>query len=267
MQLNDHHFELIEVDMGRCSFLDANMCAPLGALLYKIGRNLNTIRLVNIPDPVKRILSKNGFLQAYGVSKALDTYGTTVEYHRFEPKDDRYFALYLQRHLVGKGIPIMSDGLQRRFREAILEIFSNAVIHSQTKLGIFSCGQAFPKRHLLDFSVADLGIGMRQNLRQKAGLELSADEAIRWATEGRNTTKTGKIPGGLGLKLLREFITHNGGKIQIVSDSGYWELAEGQVSTRQFSAPFPGTVVNIEINTSDTKSYCLASETNTDNIF
>ncbi len=213
-RLQDQRYESVDVDLGQCRFLDANMCAPLGAILYKLGRNLNTIRLVNIPDPVRKILSKNGFLRSYGISKTADTYGTTIEYHRFEPKDDRYFAAYLERHLVGKGIPTMSEGLQRRFREAILEIFSNAVIHSQTKLGIFACGQAFPKLHLLDFAVADLGIGMRENVRQKAGLALSAADAIRWATEGRNTTKAGKIPGGLGLKLLREFVTLNRGKIQ-----------------------------------------------------
>ena len=95
----------------------------------------------------------------------------------------------------------MSPGLLKKFRESIFEIFSNAVLHSRSKMGIFTCGQFFPVRHRLDFSVADLGIGMRQNIKDNTGLNLSAEAAIQWATEGRNTTKRGPVPGGLGLKL------------------------------------------------------------------
>jgi len=37
-------------------------------------------------------------------------------------------------------------------------------------------------------------------------------------------------------------------------------LSQGQVYKNRFKAPFPGTIVNIEINTSDAQSYCLESE-------
>ncbi len=50
--------------------------------------------------------------------------------------------------------------LRKKFHESIFEIFSNAVLHSQTKFGIYSCGQFYPNRNKLDFSVADLGVGM-----------------------------------------------------------------------------------------------------------
>lgn len=161
----------------------------------------------------------------------------------------------------------MSSGLLKRFRESVFEIFSNAVIHSLTKLGIFSCGQHFPARNRLDFSVADLGIGIRQNVKESVGLDLPPEEAIVWATEGRNTTKRGSIPGGLGLKLLREFISLNGGRIQIVSDAGYWSQEKDQTFVTRFSHPFPGTVVSIEIDTSDTQSYVLSSELSESDIF
>src|SRR6266446_1641553 len=112
-------FETIEIDMSQATWLDANMCAPFGAILYKISRSLNTVQLVNLTPKVKSILSKNSFLASYGVARSFDTYGTTIEYKRFEPKDDRYFAAYVERHLVGKGMPKMSVGLQKKFRESI----------------------------------------------------------------------------------------------------------------------------------------------------
>lgn len=161
----------------------------------------------------------------------------------------------------------MSRGLLKKFRESIFEIFSNAVLHSRTRLGIFSCGQFFPKRDQLAFSVADLGVGMRQNIRRHLGSDLAPEEAIEWATRENNTTKRENVPGGLGLKLLREFIDLNQGCLQIVSDAGYWRRRSRRTTTRRLDRPFPGTVVSVEINTADQNSYSLSSEFTTDDIF
>jgi hypothetical protein len=261
-------FDAIEIDMTSTSWFDADMCAPFGAILYQVGDRMNEIKFTNIPKDVSRILSKNGFLSNYGREILPDTRGTTIPYRRFEAKDDRYFAGYVEDEFVHRSeMPRMSRGLLKKFRESVFEIFSNSVIHSQTKLGIFSCGQYFPKRDRLDFSVADLGIGIRQNILGATGLNLRAAEAIAWATVGQNTTKRGNIPGGLGLKLLREFITLNAGRIQIVSDSGYWALESGEVIGKEMPYSFPGTVVSIEIDTVDKRSYRLSSEISENDIF
>lgn len=161
----------------------------------------------------------------------------------------------------------MSTGLLKKFRESIFEIFSNAVLHSDTEMGIFSCGQFFPRRHRLDFSVADLGVGMRRNILENTGLRLSAERAIQWATKGSNTTKRGAVPGGLGLKLLGKFIDLNGGCLQIVSDAGYWRRENRRTKVAPLNHPFPGTVVTVEINTADTNLYKLASEISAEDIF
>jgi hypothetical protein len=264
----DSSLSAIDIDMSSTTWFDADMCAPFGAILYRLGSNLNTVQITNIPDAVGEILSKNGFLSHYGRGKIPDTWGTTIPYQRFDVKDDRYFASYIEQEFVHRPeMPNMSPGLIKKFKESVFEIFSNAVLHSQTQLGIFSCGQYFPKRHCLDFAVADLGIGIRENVRIHTGIDITAPEAIDWATKGRNTTKRGPIPGGLGLKLLREFIKLNRGSLQIVSDRGYWKLEKDQVSTSPLKAPFPGTIVTIEINTSGQQSYRLSSELEDSNIF
>lgn len=261
-------FSNLEISMSRVGWFDADMCAPLGAVLYRIGSRVNKVSLDHLQPQVEKILSKNGFLSHYGHVSTRDTYGTTIPYQRFDVKDDRFFASYVEAKFVRRTeLPRMSAGLMKRFRESVFEIFSNVVIHSQSELGIFSCGQFFPKRNRLDFSVADLGVGIRRNVLDHTGLDLPADQAIVWATSERNTTKRGPIPGGLGLKLLREFITLNEGRMQIVSDVGYWSLEKGAVQTALLSAPFPGTVVNVEINTADRRSYALTSEVKETDIF
>ena len=257
----------LTLDMENVSWFSADMCAAFGAILYRISSNLNTIELVNLKPGIETILSKNGFLSNYGRAKSPDTYGTTIEYQRFETKDDRYFGVYIEESLGTKQLPAMSVALWKKFRESIFEIFGNAVTHSETYLGIFACGQYYPTNHLLNFSIADLGIGIREVVLKKKALALSAPKAIQWATEDANTTKTGNIPGGLGLKLLREFITKNGGCLRIVSDSGAWELTQEKTGIHRFTESFPGTVVNIQINTADTDSYCLASEVSNADIF
>ena len=267
-QTKDCLFDDIDVDMSRAIWFDADMCAAFGAILYHLSANLNTVNLTDITPDVAKILSKNGFLSNYGGEKIPDRWGTTIPYQRFDVKDDRYFAGYIENEFMQRSeIPAMSPGLQKKFRESIFEIFSNAVLHSQTKMGIFSCGQFFPKRDRLDFSVADLGIGIRRNVKENAGLDFAPEDAIIWATEERNTTKRGQIPGGLGLKLLCQFIDLNEGCIQIVSDAGYWRREKGKNSTARLSLPFPGTVVSVEINTADKQSYALASELSETDIF
>lgn len=236
--------------------------------LYRLSNNVNTIELINISSDIKSVFAKNSFLGHYGHSKITDNWGTTISYSRFDVKDDRAFAEYVEREFISRPeVPTMSVQLKKKFKESIFEIFSNAVLHSHTQLGIFSCGQFFPKRKQLIFSVADLGIGIRQNILNTLQIELTPEDAIIWATQKPNTTKQGSIPGGLGLKLLIEFIDRNGGSIQIVSEYGYWYRKKNNVTTAQLINPFPGTVVIVEIDTSDSKSYMLSSEITSADIF
>jgi hypothetical protein len=267
-QTKGQFLEDIVIDLEKASWFDADMCAPLGAILYKLGKDLNSVHLVNLQGPVEKILSKNGFLSSHGGERIHDKWGTTIPYQRFDRKDDRFFASYIEAEFMKrKQLPRMTVGLRKKFRESIFEIFSNAVIHSETKEGIFSCGQFFPMSHKIDFCVADLGIGIRRNVEEKVGISLSPADAIDWAIRDGNTTKRGPIPGGLGLKLLREFVTLNRGKLQIVSDAGFWCSKAGKIESGALSSPFPGTIVCLEVNTRDRSSYALTSEISPDKIF
>ena len=270
-QTKKHVFDEIEIDMRKTRWFDADMCAAFGAILHSLRTRLNDVNLIYIPPAVEAILSKNSFLSHYGRTKMPDQWGTTIAYRRFDLEDDHYFASYIEDKLIHRSeIPEMTSGLLKRFRGSISEIFSNAVLHSETQLGIFSCGQFFPKRNQLDFTVADLGIGIRQNIENHTGLKFSPVDAINWATEEFNTTKRGNlpgVPGGLGLKLLCEFIDLNRGCIQIISDAGYWQRKNRNTVTTPLTYPFPGTVVSVEINTADPHTYTLASELRAEDIF
>jgi hypothetical protein len=159
----------------------------------------------------------------------------------------------------------MSGGLRKKMTEAMLELFVNAQIHSETK-HIYTCGQFFPKRHTIEFCIADTGIGFKEKFFRRFDKSVPAVDAIRWAVQDRNTTKVG-IPGGIGLALLTEFVKLNNGKLQIVSDDGYYQYDGEGEKTAKLIKPFPGTVVNVAFRTDDINNYSLASEDNEADLF
>ncbi len=253
-------FDHIEIDMEATLWFEADMCAAFGAILYDLEKRLNTVSLIHIHPSVEEILSKNGFLSRYGGVEIPDQWGTTISYQRFD-KNDRYIVRYVENEFMHRPeIPKMSPELLKKLSESVSEIFENAIWHSHTRLGIFSCGQFFPTKERLDFTVADLGIGIRQNIKDFMGLDLSPEKAIVWATEGNTTTRAGNVPGGLGLKLLGEFIDLNQGSIKIVSDAGYWQRENREIFTVPLNHQFPGTVVSVEINTADMSAYRLVPD-------
>lgn len=255
----DLEFALVHFDFKSCSWFDANMAAPLGAIITKISDELNTVELINIPERIRDVLRKNEFLQQYGDTALPDHYGTTMPYRRVDLQDERYFASYLARHTSGKGIPRMTPALTKSFFESIGEIYSNAVLHSQSKLGVFACGQYFPRKDRFDFCITDAGEGFEGSISRAFGVNLDSIKAMRICLSEGYTTKKNE-PGGLGLKLLRKFIELNKGRIVIVSKSAYYEYFAGNESYSRLDSPFPGTCINIEINTADTTCYQLSNE-------
>ncbi|HOF58934.1 MAG TPA: ATP-binding protein [Syntrophorhabdaceae bacterium] len=127
----------------------------------------------------------------------------------------------------GKGIPRMSVAMGKHFRQSVFEVFQNAVIHSESKVGLFVCGQFYPIWQRLDLTIADAGIGIRTNVRRALGLKVNSVDAIQWALQEGNTTKRGGQPGGVGLKFLKDFIELNKGKIQITSRYGFYQYHDG----------------------------------------
>lgn len=261
-------FDRLELNFSRVGFLDANMAAPLGVVLAGVADRFNTVEIVEVPQMVERILRKNGFLTQFRYQPLDDTNRTTIPFRRLQRTDEGLFEDYLQRHLKGKGMPQMTEGLGKVFKQKLFEVFQNAVIHSESELGIFVCGQWFPQKQKLDLTIADAGIGIRERVRRHFDNDkIGSVSAIRWALQESNTTKKGGQPGGLGLKLLHEFARLNKGRIHIVSRFGFYEFNAGKEFYDKMENDFPGTAVTLEVNTADTAAYCLASEKARDDIF
>lgn len=260
----DKLFDTIHVEIR--NWFAANMCATLGSILDAFTDNLNDIKFDYISPDIERILLKNDFLSYYGKPRIADNYHTTIKFLKLKPADGKFFKKYVIEELIGRAeLPQMSVLLKEKMTEAIYEIFVNAQIHSNCE-NIYTCGQFFPRENKIEFTIVDNGIGFKRKINERFDKNLSAVQAIQWAVKDRHTTKVG-ITGGIGLAFLREFVTNNNGKMQIVSDDGFYQYDNQGESIRTFNGSFSGTIVNLQFRTDDTNSYLLKKEINSNDIF
>ena len=106
----------------------------------------------------------------------------------------------------------------------------------------------------------DTGIGFKNQINKRFNSSLNAVQAIVWAIQDKKTTKEG-VPGGIGLAVLKEFIEKNKGKMQIVSNDGFYQFDCKEEVSKQFMGQFPGTIVNLQFRTDDKSNYSLKSPT------
>ncbi len=258
------NFSTISVSLHQ--WFAANLSAALGAVLDKLQENLNTIKIVDSDTGIERILQKNGFLSFFNYPTAHDNFITTIRYLKLKPADGKFFNNYVFNELLSRDeLPEMSDGARNKIAEAIYEIFVNAQIHSETEY-IYTCGQFFPSKDKIEFTIVDTGIGFKNRVNKRFNVNFNAVQAIKWAVKDKSTTKM-DITGGIGLAFLKEFIGINKGKMQIISNDGFYQFDGQTEETKLFDAEFPGTIVNLQFRTNDSNSYVLKKEVNVNDIF
>lgn len=235
--------------------------------LYAVICRVREEQRVTVSDPlnvnVKEILNRSGLLPELRGSKSriTDTRNTTIPFATFEKNQEQDFHTYLTSHVTAhRKFPAATDKLKQRIADSITELYSNANLHSRCKHLIASCGQFFPNKNKLEFCVADAGIGISGSVKRYE-LGMSDCDCIKWALESGNTTKTGSIPGGVGLDLVKKFTQLNGGTLIIVSGTGFYSLTgDNEPTVKTLPVGFPGTVINLAFNTDDQCYYRLGNE-------
>lgn len=259
----DIAFSTISISLHQ--WFAANMSAVLGAILDKLQDSSNTIEFKNVDQEIERILLKNDFLSFFNFPSASDNHHTAIRYLKLKPTDGKFFNYYVINELLGRAeLPKMSVMAKNKIAEAIYEIFVNAQIHSESE-HIYTCGQFFPGKDKIKFTIVDVGIGFRNRVNQRFNSNLTAVQAIKWAVQDKSTTKVG-ISGGIGLAFLKEFISMNRGEMQIISNNGFYQYSTQGEETHLFDNEFPGTIVNLQFRTNDDNSYILKTEINVNDI-
>lgn len=178
--LKDIKFDVIEIDLK--VWFGANMSAVLGSILDNVSPT-NQIKITSDNQEILEILEKNGFLANYGYEKRLDTNNTTIKYLKLPKAESRFFNLYVMNELLSRSVlPSMTDGLKKKIAESIYEIFVNAQMHSGTEY-IYTCGQFYPKKHVIEFTIVDTGRGFKKVVNDRFNYNLDSVQAIKWALD------------------------------------------------------------------------------------
>lgn len=266
------HGQNIKFNFSKTKWFEVNLCAPLATLIENLKQRKNKITFIGIEERVKNVFKENGFYKLIDSSYRQDDKTVVreelIEFKKFRLEETFEFQTYVNQQLLQyKDFPKASDLLKKKINRSILEIFNNAHIHGACDF-VYTCGEYLPTSGMLKFTIADLGITIRKNVNLyfNSGNKIDGKESIEWAVEEGNTTKKGSIPGGLGLSLIRDFLKLNFGTIQIISSNGFWEEKGGVVFGNTFKGRFLGTIVTLDFNLSDDKSYVLTSEINSQNV-
>ncbi len=250
------------IDCTNLTFCNGNLSAALNVVHNQLSAFGTGLRFDKMQPGVRSILNDAGLFGSVHQRPRPSVIPLTP----FRAGESTRFDLYARKGLETKGLPAMSRQLADRFFLGIHELFANFEIHSQSSRGALACGQLYPQLGRVEMTLVDHGIGIPAEIMRR-GYAPTPQAAIAWAMSGTNTTRAGDVPGGLGLKILREFIGLNGGELTIASQGGFWREAAGRVDMRPLSHPFPGTAVTIVVNTKDSQSYRLTNEVKPGDIF
>lgn len=252
------------MDFSEVEWIDANLLSIIGAAIEKRQKECQIkYRSDSINQIQSDLWGRNGFGRYFGLSEH-KRYDTTVDYKVFEKSQAKDFGKYIDENLLTKsGLPELSSALKRKMSYNIQEIFGNAPLHGACDK-VISCGQYFPKKKELIFTIVDCGNTIKENVERYFSHinAKSPPHGIAWAVVEDNSTKeivNGKS-GGKGLALLKEFVALNGGEIHICSGKEIWEYKNNGEKVDTISSNFPGTIVTIKIRMDDNKSYSLTSE-------
>jgi hypothetical protein len=220
-------------------------------------------------------LQQNGFVFAFEPS-AGPWSGNSVPYREDPHQDPMGFTDYLRDKWLGRGWVKVSHGLREAVAGKVFEVYDNAFAHSQSSVGVISCGQYFKNIKILRLCMVDFGLGIPGKVRTYLEREhypdtgnLTDGHCLAWAFEPGNTTSAELGGRGMGLDILRDFVSVNSvnnGRLEMFSGRGYAIFGAQEKKYMNLPSGFQGTAVTISLRC-DPRYYLLKSETSPGPLF
>jgi hypothetical protein len=222
-ECNQYHNTAITVCFKDLKWIDANMAALLQAIVNKLERENELVLLADLTKSKMDylFLFRNGFFKEEGAF--IEQTGTSIRLKDFSKGDDDKFVEYIESDFIDFPRLVLSRDSKEVMIQCLIEIFNNYEIHSIANHPIHLCGQYYPTRKKLKFTIVDVGIGFFKPISEKSSQIESSEQAINWALVLGNTTKK-DAPGGLGLPELLQSMKDNNGYLEIISGDAYKSL-------------------------------------------
>jgi hypothetical protein len=247
-----HRYCGVQLNISPANSMDANLSALLLAIAHKL-KVENKVHVFLLLADHMNVFFRNGLiahLQGKGNANPYeDNRQSTIPLTSFLISDDESFCEYLRRDFFGhRGLENLTNTVKTNLSTHFEEIFVNVVQHANTTYPVFTCGQYFPEKNILKFTLVDLGDGFLKKIAEKTEGEVATDNAaILWATYNLNTTKDVITygPGGTGLKELKRYCEQNNGSFHICSGKGYLNFLKDKTFEYNLPEPLQGSLVNL----------------------
>ena len=254
--------EELVLDFSACTFVPHQAVAMLGASM-RLCESLNgrvDVRWQTMKSAIRVNLAQNGFAAAFGSSDS-PWQGNSVPFVEFDVWTSMNEIVdFLQQRWIKRGWVHCSDKLADAVCSRMCEIFLNAFEHAGSAVGAIACGQHYPTKESLSLCIVDFGIGIVENVNRFRGHVSPAREALEWAFMRGTTTRPGDTGRGLGLDIVKSFVTANRGTLRIFSNG-----AKATVTDHTNFANLPagvglqGTLIDISLRCDETL-YALSDE-------
>lgn len=249
----------IILDFNGCQFTAPAFTAYFGALVAltrKWNKNIHFRSKQN--TKITEYFINSGLYDYFTESKSSHINQNAIPFTKVNLDDDNLIN-YIDNIL--KLAPItLSAACQDSLFKNIYEIFNNAIEHSDSSCGVFSCGHWMPNKRQLIFSVCDTGSGIPNRVKQREP-DITSINAIKWALKRGNSTKqlTDGVPRGLGMADLKDFTKLNQGSLIIFSNDVYYNCSKSE-SGIQLQYDIVGTLITVVITADDEHIYILKEE-------
>ena len=249
----------ILLDFNPCNFIAPAFIAYLGALISLANKWEKKLELLSEQNKaIKNYFKHSGLYDYYSGTQSKSINKNSIPFTKVQPDDDMLIE-YIDNILQLAPINL-TDACRDSLFKNIYEIFCNAMEHSQSTCGIYTCGHWMPKRNQLIFSVCDTGIGIPRLVNQKI-TNITSLEAIKWALQRGHSTKqlTNGVPRGLGMADLKDFTKLNQGSLIVFSNDIYYNCSADETI---INLPYDiiGTLITVVIIADYKHIYYLKEE-------
>src|SRR5690606_5753258 len=118
--------QVIHISFKYVTWLEANLCAILGAIIEELEARGNSVTLIDCEKFQQKsdILSRNGFFKYYGVEiSTTREHKTPISYKKFREKEAISYNQYIQNELIkNPEFPRHSERLGQKIKENIFEL-------------------------------------------------------------------------------------------------------------------------------------------------
>lgn len=256
----------IAIDLSGVNFIASNLFSVLGCILYEFAKrnpDHKALYINGIKAPITETIQKNGFCRHLGLEKKPDVHNTVIPYMFFPVEQIDEYERYLTLNLFTRNdLPTMTQEASDTIRDSLLELFQNVADHTTSEY-VFTCGQYFPKSFMLYFTIVDIGetVSYNVSIYHQTNNLIVPSSPLKWAMKAGNSTSLSQKPRGIGLSLIKDFVSLNKGEFYIFSNDETYEIRRTKERFKKLNYPFPGTVVTIGFNLHDKAIYYLDSGT------